>query len=42
MLDVFIAEVIPVLQKRRLFRTAYDGTTLRAHYGLERPAGRRG
>jgi FMN-dependent oxidoreductase (nitrilotriacetate monooxygenase family) len=38
MLDVFIAEVVPLLQKRHLFRTAYEGTTLRAHYGLERPA----
>ena len=41
MLDVFIAEVVPILQKRGLFRTAYEGTTLRAHYGLERPAVRR-
>jgi len=38
MLDVFIAEVVPLLQKRGLFRTAYEGTTLRAHYGLDRPA----
>lgn len=42
MLDVFIAEVVPILQKRSLFRTAYEGTTLRAHYGFERPAVRRG
>lgn len=42
MLDVFIAEVVPILQKRSLFRTAYEGSTLRAHYGLERPAVRRG
>jgi FMN-dependent oxidoreductase (nitrilotriacetate monooxygenase family) len=38
MLDVFIAEVVPLLQRRGLFRTAYDGATLRAHYGLERPS----
>jgi FMN-dependent oxidoreductase (nitrilotriacetate monooxygenase family) len=38
MLDVFIAEVIPLLQKRGLFRTAYEGTTLRSHFGLARPA----
>ncbi|MFM9943459.1 MAG: LLM class flavin-dependent oxidoreductase [Hyphomicrobiaceae bacterium] len=38
MLDAFVAEVIPLLQKRGLFRTAYAGTTLRDHYGLQRPA----
>ena len=37
MLDVFITEVIPLLQRRGLFRTAYQGETLRAHYGLTRP-----
>ena len=37
MLDVFIAEVIPILQRRGLFRTAYAGTTLREHYGLDWP-----
>jgi FMN-dependent oxidoreductase (nitrilotriacetate monooxygenase family) len=36
-LDVFIAEVIPLLQRRGLFRTAYEGDTLRAHYGLAAP-----
>jgi FMN-dependent oxidoreductase (nitrilotriacetate monooxygenase family) len=39
MLDVFVAEVIPLLQRRGLFRTAYEGVTLRDHYGLERPKG---
>jgi hypothetical protein len=29
--------VIPLLQRRGLFRTAYEGTTLRSHFGLERP-----
>ena len=37
MLEVFIAEVVPLLQRRSLFRTAYTGDTLRAHYGLARP-----
>jgi alkanesulfonate monooxygenase SsuD/methylene tetrahydromethanopterin reductase-like flavin-dependent oxidoreductase (luciferase family) len=37
MLEVFIAEVIPLLQRRGLFRTAYEGDTLRAHYGLAAP-----
>jgi FMN-dependent oxidoreductase (nitrilotriacetate monooxygenase family) len=37
MLDVFSAEVIPILQRRGLFRTAYEGSTLREHYGLDRP-----
>ena len=37
MLDVFSAEVIPILQKRGLFRTAYEGKTLREHYGLDWP-----
>src|SRR6266704_2721785 len=37
MLDVFSAEVIPILQRRGLFRTAYEGKTLREHYGLSWP-----
>lgn len=37
MLDVFVEEVIPILQKRGLFRTCYDGDTLRSHYGLHEP-----
>jgi FMN-dependent oxidoreductase (nitrilotriacetate monooxygenase family) len=36
-LDVFVDEVIPILQRRELFRTAYEGTTLRDHLGLARP-----
>ena len=40
MLDAFIEEVIPILQKRGLFRTAYEGNTLRDHYKLDRPVGR--
>ena len=37
MLEVFIDEVVPLLQRRGLLRTAYAGQTLRAHYGLPRP-----
>jgi len=37
MLDVFSAEVIPLLQRRGLFLTAYAGKTLREHYGLPWP-----
>ncbi len=37
-LEVFIAHVIPLLQRRGLFRIAYAGETLRAHYGLPTPA----
>ena len=40
MLDAFIDGVVPILQQRGLFRTAYAGRTLREHYGLERPASR--
>ena len=40
MLDVFIAEVVPLLRRRGLFRTEYTGETLRDHYGLRRPQGR--
>ncbi|MED5579649.1 MAG: LLM class flavin-dependent oxidoreductase [Nitrospinota bacterium] len=36
-LDIFVDEVVPILQKRGLFRTSYEGTTLRSHYGLDRP-----
>src|SRR6185437_8155312 len=35
--DVFAAEIVPILQRRGLFRTAYAGTTLREHYGLDSP-----
>jgi alkanesulfonate monooxygenase SsuD/methylene tetrahydromethanopterin reductase-like flavin-dependent oxidoreductase (luciferase family) len=37
MLDVFSTEVIPLLQRRGLFRRAYQGKTLREHYGLAWP-----
>ncbi len=38
MLDAFIERVLPILRERGLFRDAYSGSTLRAHYGLARPA----
>ncbi|NUT98698.1 MAG: LLM class flavin-dependent oxidoreductase, partial [Saccharothrix sp.] len=37
-LERFAGEVVPILQRRGLFRTEYTGTTLREHYGLPRPA----
>ncbi|HEY1413491.1 MAG TPA: nitrilotriacetate monooxygenase, partial [Rhodopila sp.] len=37
MLEVFTAEVVPLLQQRGLFRTEYHGTMLRGLYGLPRP-----
>lgn len=36
-LETFVDEVVPILQRRGLFRTGYTGTTLREHYGLPRP-----
>lgn len=40
LLKIFIDEVTPILQKRGLFRTHYEGRTLRSHYGLDRPRNR--
>jgi len=37
-LTAFVDKVVPILQERGLFRTEYEGTTLRDHYGLPRPA----
>jgi N-acetyl-S-(2-succino)cysteine monooxygenase len=39
-LDDFVTLVIPELQKRGLFRTEYEGRTLRDRLGLPRPANR--
>ncbi len=39
-LSDFVDHVVPILQARGLFRTAYTGRTLRDHYGLPRPANR--
>ncbi|GGN13121.1 FMN-dependent oxidoreductase (nitrilotriacetate monooxygenase family) [Actinoplanes campanulatus] len=36
-LTAFVDQVVPILQDRELFRTDYEGTTLRDHYGLPRP-----
>lgn len=39
-LDEFVDLVVPELQRRGLFRTAYEGRTLRENLGLARPASR--
>jgi FMN-dependent oxidoreductase (nitrilotriacetate monooxygenase family) len=36
-LEVFVDQVVPILQQRGLFRTEYTGKTLRENYGLPRP-----
>ncbi|WP_213450546.1 LLM class flavin-dependent oxidoreductase [Rhizomonospora bruguierae] len=36
-LAAFVDHVVPILQRRGLFRTEYRGTTLRDNYGLPRP-----
>ncbi|MBT0669544.1 LLM class flavin-dependent oxidoreductase [Novosphingobium profundi] len=36
-LEDFVDQVIPILQKRGLFRTEYEGATLRENLGLARP-----
>jgi hypothetical protein len=35
--DLFAEHVVPILRKRGLFRVDYTGSTLREHYGLDRP-----
>jgi N-acetyl-S-(2-succino)cysteine monooxygenase len=37
-LEAVTGQLIPVLQDRGLFRREYEGTTLRDHFGLPRPA----
>ena len=39
-LDEFVERVVPELQRRGLFRTEYEGGTLRQNLGLPRPANR--
>lgn len=39
-LATFVDEVVPLLQKRGIFRRDYEGTTLREHLGLARPQSR--
>ncbi|WP_246341895.1 NtaA/DmoA family FMN-dependent monooxygenase [Streptomyces physcomitrii] len=41
-LDEFVDKVVPLLQERGVFRTRYEGSTLRAHLGLGEPAPPRG
>lgn len=36
--EEFVDEVVPILRARGLFRQEYEGTTLRDHLGLARPA----
>ncbi|MEU5916441.1 NtaA/DmoA family FMN-dependent monooxygenase [Streptomyces sp. NPDC047141] len=36
-LDDFVDRVVPLLQERGVFRTEYEGTTLRSHLGLPEP-----
>ncbi|MCW2964925.1 MAG: ntaA 4 [Actinomycetia bacterium] len=36
----FVEHVVPILRRHGLVRSEYEGTTLRDHYGLTRPAGR--
>ena len=36
-LAIFVDQVVPILQRRGLFRTDYEGKTLRDNYGLRRP-----
>jgi alkanesulfonate monooxygenase SsuD/methylene tetrahydromethanopterin reductase-like flavin-dependent oxidoreductase (luciferase family) len=39
-LDEFCEKVVPELQRRGIFRTEYEGSTLREHLGLPRPENR--
>ena len=40
-LSAFVELVVPELRRRGLFRTAYEGSTLREHLGLPRPVNTR-
>jgi N-acetyl-S-(2-succino)cysteine monooxygenase len=39
-LNDFAKYIVPELQRRGLFRTEYEGTTLRENLGLQRPQSR--
>lgn len=39
-LELFVEQVVPILQERRLFRREYEGRTLRDHLGLPKPLNR--
>ncbi|MEJ0015226.1 MAG: LLM class flavin-dependent oxidoreductase [Acetobacteraceae bacterium] len=36
-LELFVDEVVPILQRRGIYRRDYEGTTLRSHFGLAVP-----
>jgi alkanesulfonate monooxygenase SsuD/methylene tetrahydromethanopterin reductase-like flavin-dependent oxidoreductase (luciferase family) len=36
-LEIFVDQVVPILQRRGVFRRDYRGSTLRSHLGLETP-----
>ncbi len=36
-LELFVEKVVPILQARGLYRTEYEGSTLREHLGLPLP-----
>lgn len=38
-MDLFVDQVVPIMQRRGLFRRDYEGTTLRHHLGLPIPCG---
>jgi hypothetical protein len=39
-LQDFVDGVVPILRRRGIFRSAYEGRTLREHLGLPRPDSR--
>lgn len=39
-LEPFVEHVVPLLRQRGIFRSHYEGRTLREHYGLARPPSR--
>lgn len=39
-LESFVDHVVPLLQRRGIYRTEYQGSTLRSHYGLAEPVNR--
>jgi hypothetical protein len=39
-LDDFVDLAVPELKRRKIFRTDYEGRTLRDHLGLSRPQNR--
>jgi alkanesulfonate monooxygenase SsuD/methylene tetrahydromethanopterin reductase-like flavin-dependent oxidoreductase (luciferase family) len=36
--ELFVDQVVPLLQRRGLYRKDYEGRTLRDHLGLPKPA----